>query len=138
MTERKKLDGKSFVKSLEGCKTSEEVFGLLGTVLGSEKMRDRAKNVSDLPQIVKLNARRALLSAMSGKDTSNQDCMNMAANRYIELTENAGNMENTVKQFKLEVNKHATRMELERSAEPTLQKRETSTRCSPFEAGLGG
>ena len=132
MTERKKLDGKSFVKSLDGCKTSEEVFGLLGAVLGSEKMRDRAKNVSDLPQIVKLDARRALLSAMSSKDTSNQDCMNMAANRYIELTGN------TVKQFKLEVNKHATRMELERSAEPTLQKRETSTRCSPFEAGLGG
>ena len=132
MTERKKLDGKSFVKSLDDCKTSKEVFGLLGTVLGSEKMRDRAKNVSDLPQIVKLDARRALLSAMSGKDTSNQDCMNMAANRYIELTGN------TVKQFKLEVNKHATRMELERSAEPTLQKRETSTRCSPFEAGLGG
>ena len=132
MTERKKLDGKSFVKSLDDCKTSKEVFGLLGTVLGSEKMRDRAKNVSDLPQIVKLDARRALLSAMSGKDTSNQDCMNMAANRYIELTGN------TVKQFKLEVNKHATRMELERSAEPTLQKRVTSTRCSPFEAELGG
>jgi hypothetical protein len=132
MTERKKLDGKSFVRSLDGCQTSKEVFGLLGTVLGSEKMRDRAKNVSDLPQIVKLDARRALLSAMSGKDTSNQDCMNMAANKYIELTGN------TVKQFKLEVNKHATKMELERSAEPTLNNREISTRCSPMGVELGG
>ena len=121
MTERKKLDGKSFVKSLDDCKTSKEVFGLLGTVLGSEKMRDRAKNVSDLPQIVKLDARRALLSAMSGKDTSNQDCMNMAANKYIELTGN------TVKQFKLEINKYATKIEMEQSKDNSLKIKQHPT-----------
>ena len=107
MTERKKLDGKAFVKSLDECKTKEEVFVLLGRTLGHEKMQDRVKNVSDLPHVVKLKSRIALLNAMQGKDTSNQDCMDMAAQRYLEITEHTD-----MKQFKAEVNRHATRMSL--------------------------
>ena len=107
MTERRKIDGKRFVQSLEGCATKEEVFGLLGEVLGPEKMQDRVKNVSDLPHVVKLKERIAKLSAEQGKDTSNQDCMDMAAQRYLEITGHTD-----MKQFKAEVNKYATRMSL--------------------------
>ena len=120
MTERKKLDGKGFARSLSDCKTEEEVFGLLGRVLGPEKMRDRAKNVSNIPQIVKLEARKALLSAMQGKDTSNQDCMNMAADRYLAITGKK------LEQFKAEVNKHATGLEMRHSAERVVDAKQKS------------
>ncbi len=106
MTERKKLDGKAFVKSLDECKTKEEVFVLLGRTLGHEKMQDRVKNVSDLPHVVKLKSRIALLNAMQGKDTSNQDCMDMAADKYISLTGC------DAKKFKLETNKYATQLKM--------------------------
>ena len=106
MTERKKLDGKNYVKALEACQTKEDVLGLLGRTLGSEKMKDRAKNVSDLPHVVKLKSRIALLNTMQGKDTSNQDCMDMAAEKYLSLT--GGN----IKRFKLEVNKYATQLKM--------------------------
>ena len=108
MTERKKLDGKNYVKALGACQTKEDVLGLLGRTLGSEKMRDRAKNVSDLPHVVKLKSRVALLNTMQGKDTSNQDCMDMAAEKYLSLT--GGD----IKRFKLEVNKYATQMDMQK------------------------
>ena len=120
MTERRKLDGKGFARSLSDCKTEEEVFGLLGSVLGPEKMRDRARNVSNIPQIVKLKAREALLSAMQGKDTRHQDCMNMAADRYLEITGKK------VEQFKAEVNKHATALEMRHSAERVVDAKQKS------------
>ncbi len=107
MTERRKIDGKSFVHSLEQCTSTKAVFDLLGSVLGPEKMQDRVKNVSDLPHVVKLKSRIATVSAMQGRDTSNQDCMDMAAQRYLEITEHTD-----MKQFKAEVNRHATRMSL--------------------------
>jgi hypothetical protein len=105
--ERRKKDGKQFVQSLEKCATANEVFGLLGSVLGPDKMQDRVKNVSDLPNVVKLKSRIAAVSALQGRDTSNQDCMDMAAQRYLEITGHTD-----MKQFKAEVNKYATRMSL--------------------------
>ncbi len=113
MTERRKIDGKQFVHSLEQCTTSGEVFGLLGDTLGPEKMQDRVKNVSDLSHVVKLKSRIAHVSAMQGKDTSNQDCMDMAAQRYLEITGH-----DNLKQFKAEVNKHATRLAIRTSNTP--------------------
>ena len=121
MTERTKIDGKAFVKSLGECKTKEEVFGLLGRTLGSEKMKDRVTHVSALPHIVKLNSRIAMLSAMQGKNTSSQDCMEMAAQKYIDLHHNnekngkqgdLHDVEKTLKCFKLEVNKYATQLKI--------------------------
>ncbi|MBQ8750567.1 MAG: hypothetical protein IJZ30_02895 [Alphaproteobacteria bacterium] len=108
MTERKKLDGKNYVKALGACQTKEDVLELLGRTLGSEKMKDRAKNVSDLPHVVKLKSKVALLNTMQGKDTSNQDCMDMAAEKYLSLT--GGD----IKRFKLEVNKYATQMDIQK------------------------
>ena len=62
---RKKIDGKAFMKSLMDCNNSKEVFDLLGQTLGSERMKDRAKNISDLPAIVKLNAVKAKINLRS-------------------------------------------------------------------------
>lgn len=133
MTERQKIDGKGFVKSLDECKTDKEVFGLLGKVLGSENMKDRAKNVSNLPQIVKLDARKALLSAMTGKDTSRQDCMNMAANKYIELTGK------TVEQFKIKVNEYVTKLEMQKVANNSMDvKQATKPAITLPEVEMGG
>ena len=80
-------------------------------------MRDRAKNVSDLPSVVNLNAKVATLNTMRGRDTSNQDCMVMAAAKYCELTGK------DVKNFKAEVNKYATRKEMEQSNKPLVNDR---------------
>jgi len=122
MTERKKIDGKNYVKALETCQTKEDVLGLLGRTLGSEKMQDRAKNVSDLPHVVKLKSRIALLNTMQGKDTSNQDCMDMAAEKYLSLT--GGD----IKRFKLEVNKYATQLKMrEDEAREKMNKHFTDT-----------
>lgn len=106
MTERKKIDGKSFIKALDECKGKDEVFGLLNKTMGPERMRDRAKNVSDLSSVVNLNAKVATLNTMRGHDTSNQDCMIMAAAKYLSLTGK------DIKTFKAEINKYATRMEM--------------------------
>ena len=107
MTERKKIDGKSFIKALDDCKGKDEVLGLLYKTMGAEKMKDRAKNVSNIDSVVKLDARVAMLNTMRGNDTSNQNCMAMAAVKYINLTGK------DVKSFKAEVNKFATRKEME-------------------------
>ena len=109
MTERKKIDGKSFIKALDDCKGKDEVFGLLYKTMGAEKMKDRVKNVSNLDSVVKFNARVAMLNTMRGNDTSNQNCMEMAAAKYINLTGK------DMKSFKVEVNKFATRKEMENS-----------------------
>ena len=101
---RKKIDGKAFMKSLMDCNNSKEVFDLLGQTLGSERMKDRAKNISDLPAIVKLNAVKAKINVGNGSDVSHQNCMDMAVAKYCELTGNS------IQQFKIENNKYATQI----------------------------
>jgi hypothetical protein len=99
--DEKRIKGKEFVASLAECKTADDVFGLLRKTFNgdSEKMKERATHVSDSPQVVKLNASIAKFNAMQGKDTRHQDCMNMAAHRYIELTGES------MKKFRTEINK---------------------------------
>ena len=99
MAERKKIDGKAFINALDKCQSSDEVFGLLYKTMGPEKMKDRAKNVSDLTSVVKLNARVAMHNTLRGNDTSNQNCMEMGAAKYLSLTGK------DMKKFKAEVNK---------------------------------
>ena len=101
---RKKIDGKAFMKSLMDCNNSKEVFDLLGQTLGSERMKDRAKNISNLPAIVKLNAVKAKINVGNGSDVSHQNCMDMAVAKYCELTGNS------IQQFKIENNKYATQI----------------------------
>ena len=101
---RKNIDGKAFMKSLMAGNNSKEVFDLLGQTLGSERMKDRAKNISDLPAIVKLNAVKAKINVGNGSDVSHQNCMDMAVAKYCELTGNS------IQQFKIENNKYATQI----------------------------
>ena len=106
----KRIKGKEFVASLDECRSADDVLGLLGRTFNgdSDKMRERASHVSDSPQIVKLNATMSTFNAKQGKDTRHQDCMNMAAQRYAELT-GAG-----MKEFKIAVNKYATKLDMKR------------------------
>ena len=101
---KNKIDGFAFWKSLRDCNSAEEIFELLGETLGSEKMIDRAKNISDLPAIVNLNAAtaRAKIDIKSKSYFSSQNCMDMAVAKYCKLTGNS------IKQFKIENNKYAT------------------------------
>ena len=110
--DEKRIKGREFVDSLAECKTVDDIFVLLRKTFNgdSEKMKERATHVSDSPQIVKLNASIAEFNAVQGKDTRHQDCMNMAAYRYLETSGN------TIKQFKLEVNKYATKIEMSQTA----------------------
>ena len=92
-----------------------------------EKMKERASHVHDSPHIVKLNASLATFNATRGKDTRHQDCMNMAAQKYISILSNGEDCKNLkvfmkqkklIVRFRAEINKCVTQKELEQEKKP--------------------
>ena len=132
-----RIKGKEFVNSLEACKSTKEVFELLYKTFNGdgEKMKERASHVHDSPHIVKLNAHSATFKATLERNTRHQDCMNMAAYKYIRIlsgSSNLNNMKDFIKQkkmivrFRADVNKFVTQKSLE-------QEKLLQTKTNPIE-----
>ncbi len=107
---KKELNGKDFVAKLEGCKTPKAIFGLLSETMDKEVLKNRLQNVRDNDLVVALNAQVARFNASQGLRTSHQDCVNMAADKYQQISKKG------VKFFKAEMNKYITGQEKEENA----------------------
>ena len=107
---KKELNGKDFVAKLEGCKTPKAIFGLLSETMDKEVLKNRLQNVRDNDLVVALNAQVARSNASQGLRTSHQDCVNMAADKYQQISKKG------VKFFKAEMNKYITGQEKEENA----------------------
>ncbi len=107
---KKELNGKDFVAKLEGCKTPKAIFGLLSETMDKEVLKNRLQNVRDNDLVVALNAQVARFNASQGLRTSHQDCVNMAADKYQQISKKG------VKFFKAEMNKYITGQEKEANA----------------------
>ena len=104
---KKELNGKEFVASLEGCRSSQDIFELLDKTMDKDTLKNRLQNVRDNA----LNAQASNFNAWQGLLTSHQDCVNMAADKYQQINKNKG-----VKFFKAEMNKFITAKEKEHYA----------------------
>lgn len=107
---KKELNGKDFVAKLEGCKTPKAIFCLLSETMDKEVLKNRLQNVRDNDLVVALNAQVARFNASQGLRTSHQDCVNMAADKYQQISKKG------VKFFKAEMNKYITGQEKEANA----------------------
>lgn len=107
---KKELNGKDFVAKLEGCNTPKAIFGLLSETMDKEVLKNRLQNVRDNDLVVALNAQVARFNASQGLRTSHQDCVNMAADKYQQISKKG------VKFFKAEMNKYITGQEKEANA----------------------
>ncbi len=101
----KSINGKKFVEELAMCETKESVFELVNKIMSATTFKDRLKNVNDNDLLLNLDASKAKLNASSGCRTSNQDCVNMAATKFKNITGKG------VKNFKIEANKFVTKKE---------------------------
>lgn len=108
---KKELNGKEFVVKLEGCQTPRAIFGLLSETMDKEILKNRLQNVRDNDLVVALNAQVARFNASQGLRTSHQDCVNMAADKYQQISKKG------VKFFKAEMNKYITGQEKEENAQ---------------------
>ena len=108
---KKELNGKEFVATLEGCRSSKDIFELLDKTMDKDTLKNRLQNVRDNDLVVALNAQVAKFNAGQGLRTSHQDCDNMAADKYQQINKNKG-----VKYFKAEMNKFITAKEKEHNA----------------------
>lgn len=111
---KKELNGKEFIAKLEGCQTPKAIFGLLSETMDKDVLKNRLLNVRDNDLVVALNAQVARFNASQGLRTSHQDCVNMAADKYQQVS-NRG-----VKFFKAEMNKYITEKEQEKSAKELI------------------
>ncbi|MBO5038549.1 MAG: hypothetical protein J6C85_03725 [Alphaproteobacteria bacterium] len=100
---KKGVNGKAFVSALDECQTAEEVFNLLGKTMDKATLKDRVGHVSDNDLINVLHAQKARCNIDLGCRTSHEDCANLAAHRYQQITKKG------VKAFKAELNKHITK-----------------------------
>ena len=104
---KKELNGKEFVAKLEGCQTPRAIFGLLSETMDKEVLKNRLQNVRDNDLVVALTAQVARFNAGQGLRTSHQDCVNMAADKYQQISKKG------VKSFKEEMNKYIANREKE-------------------------
>ena len=111
---KKELNGKEFIAKLEGCQNPKAIFGLLTETMDKDVLKNRLLNVRDNDLVVALNAQVARFNASQGLRTSHQDCVNMAADKYQQVS-NKG-----VKFFKAEMNKYITEKEQEKSAKELI------------------
>ncbi len=107
---KKNVNGKEYVVSLESCQSPKEIFELLDKTMDKETLKNRLQNVRDNDLVVTLNAQVAKFNAGQGLRTSHQDCVNMAADQYQQLTKKG------VKFFKTEMNKFMTEKEKKHDA----------------------
>lgn len=107
-TEVKKLDGKAFIADLNKCETIKELFTLLDKTMDRATLKDRMSNIDKLNEknvdlILAFHAANAKAKGgLKGVKISHQDCVNMAACRYKELSGRG------YKSFKIELNKYQT------------------------------
>ena len=83
---KKELNGKEFIAKLEGCQTPKAIFGLLSETMDKEVLKNRLQNVRDNDLVVALNAQVARFNASQGLRTSHQDCVNIAADKYQQIS----------------------------------------------------
>lgn len=114
---KKTLNGKEFVASLEECRSSKDIFALLDKTMEVDVLKERLANIRDNDLVIALNAQVAKFNAGQGLRTSHQDCVNMAADRFQQVTKKG------VKFFKAEANKYITGCEM---AKETPNKQKTS------------
>ncbi len=120
----KKLDGQAFVKELDNCKSSKEIFALLDKTMPRDVLKDRLSNIDKLNDktvnlIIAFHAANAKANAgRKGVKSSHQDCVNMAVNHYNTLT-NLG-----YKGFKAELNKYQTQKAKNQSLEIAIDSNE--------------
>ena len=100
---KKGVNGKAYVVALDECQTAEDVFVLLHKTMDREVLKDRTSHVNDNDLITTLHAQRARCNINLGYRTSHEDCVNMAAQRYQQITGKGG------KFFKAELNKYMTK-----------------------------
>ena len=67
---KKELNGKEFVASLEGCRSSQDIFELLDKTMDKDTLKNRLQNVRDNDLVVALNAQVAKFNAGQGLRTS--------------------------------------------------------------------
>ncbi len=119
-----KLDGGAFVKELENCKTSKEIFALLDRTMPRDVLKERMANIDKLNDktvnlILAFHAANAKANAgRKGVKTSHQDCVNMAVDQYNKLT-GLG-----YKGFKAELNKYQTQKARNQSLEIAIDGNE--------------
>lgn len=100
---KKGVNGKAFVAALDECQSAEEIFVLLNKTMDKDTLKDRTGHVNDNSLINVLHAQKARCNIELGYRTSHEDCANLAAHRYQQLTKK------DVKSFKAELNRYMTR-----------------------------
>lgn len=111
-TDGKRIDGSAFVKALNECKTSKDIFELLDKTMPRDVLKKRMANIDKLNDktvdlIIAFRAANAKANAgRKGVKTSHQDCVNMAIYHYNNIIDLG------YKGFKAELNKYQTQKSL--------------------------
>ncbi len=100
---KEKINGEEFVVALDKCRSTKDIFELLDKTMDRDTIKDRLKNVRDYDLVVNLNAQVARFNVKANKRTSHQDCVNMAADKYLQLNKNRH-----IPYFKAQLNQYIT------------------------------
>lgn len=118
---RKEIKGKEFVAALDECHTTKDVFELLDKTMDKDTLKNRLQNVRDHDLVVTLNAQVARFNVGQGLRTSHQDCVNMAADKYLQINKNRH-----IPYFKAQLNQYITNKErgIEKAKEQDKEAKE--------------
>lgn len=109
---KKRIDGKAFLAELDECRNQKEIFELLTKTMDRATLKDRVSHVNDNDLINALHAQKTRCNIKLGYRTSHEDCANLAAHRYQQITKKG------VKFFKTELNKYMVREQTQENPFP--------------------